>query len=130
MDWDDSLSQVFPVLQLPKTGGLPEPEFTLTDSFVTTIRKPMAPGKTPRQDQATGQVGEQVGEQVRAILKAVEGKAATKQDLLKAAGLSNAYLNYKRHILPALAQKLIERTIPDKPNSPTSSSLNNPKQSP
>lgn len=75
--------------------------------------------------QATGQLGEQVGEQVseqvseqvQAMLRAAERAPRSKQELLAAAGLASVYLNYKRHVLPLLEQKLIERTIPEKPNS-------------
>jgi ATP-dependent DNA helicase RecG len=38
-------------------------------------------------------------------------------DLLKAAGLSDVYMNYRRHLVPLLEQEVIERTIPEKPNS-------------
>ena len=32
-------------------------------------------------------------------------------------GLTNVYLNYKRHIVPLLVQNLLKITIPDKPKS-------------
>ena len=41
----------------------------------------------------------------------------SKQKLLAELGLSNVYLNYKRHIVPLLEQNLIAMTIPDKPQS-------------
>jgi len=65
----------------------------------------------------SGQIGEQVGEQAGMMLRAAESQPQSKQELLKATGLASVYLNYKRHILPLLEQNLIERTIPDKPNS-------------
>ena len=43
--------------------------------------------------------------------------AKTKQELLAALQLSNAYLNYKRHIVPLLERGLIAMTLPDKPQS-------------
>ena len=65
----------------------------------------------------TAQVGEQVGEQVRLGLQALVNGVLSKRELLKAMGLSPAYLNYKRHVAPMLEHGLIEMTIPDKPNS-------------
>lgn len=43
--------------------------------------------------------------------------AHSAQELLAALQLSNAYLNYKRHIVPLLERGLIAMTIPDKPQS-------------
>jgi Fic family protein/predicted transcriptional regulator len=63
------------------------------------------------------QVDEQLSEQVACILKACVKAPRTKAQLLKSAGLSNAYLNYKRHIQPLVQSGLLEMTIPDKPNS-------------
>jgi ATP-dependent DNA helicase RecG len=34
-----------------------------------------------------------------------------------AMGLSSVYVNYQRHVVPLLERGLLERTIPDKPNS-------------
>ncbi len=66
--------------------------------------------------QVSEQVSAQVSEQVRDILRAC-GTPKSKLELLSSAGLSNAYLNYKRHIVPLLEQGLLEMTLPDKPNS-------------
>jgi Fic family protein len=63
------------------------------------------------------QVDEQLSEQVARILKACEKEPRSKAQLLESAGLANAYLNYKRHILPLLQSGLIEMTIPEKPKS-------------
>jgi Fic family protein len=63
------------------------------------------------------QVGAPVSEQVAKILKTCARAPRTKAELLKSAGLANAYLNYKRHIQPLVADGLLEMTIPDKPNS-------------
>ena len=63
------------------------------------------------------QVSAPVSEQVTAILHACAREPRSKADLLQAAGLANAYLNYKRHIQPLLAEGLLEMTLPDKPNS-------------
>jgi predicted HTH transcriptional regulator len=104
--------------------GLPEPEFTLTDSFVTTIRKPVAAGKTPRQDHATGQVTGQVAGQVTGqveewILKALEAcadpqKSTTIQKIL---GIQHRETFQRNYLDRLLNESLVERTIPDKPTS-------------
>ena len=63
------------------------------------------------------QVGAQVSEQVKNILQACTNGPQSKLRLLESAGLANAYLNYKRHILPLVQAGILERTIPDKPQS-------------
>lgn len=63
------------------------------------------------------QVGEQVSEQMLCMLRSCLAESQSRFDLLIAAGLSDAYMNYRRHLLPLVVQGLIERTIMDKPNS-------------
>lgn len=63
------------------------------------------------------QVGAAVSEQVAKILKACSGSPQSKARLLEAAGLANAYLNYKRHIQPLVADGSLEMTLPEKPTS-------------
>jgi Fic family protein len=76
---------------------------------------------TALREAANSQSGEQVGapvsEQVAKILKACFSTPQSKTQLLETAGLANAYLNYKRHIHPLIADGLLEMTLPDKPNS-------------
>lgn len=76
---------------------------------------------TALRDSGNPAAGEQVGapvsEQVARILRACAAGPVSKVALLQAAGLANAYLNYKRHIVPLLDAGLLERTLPDKPNS-------------
>ena len=68
-------------------------------------------------DSSSEQVDAQVSEQVTKILQACLHGPKTKAELLASAGLANAYLNYKRHILPLLQSGILEMTISDKPNS-------------
>jgi ATP-dependent DNA helicase RecG len=65
---------------------------------------------------ASEQVDEQVSEQVAAILRAALTPLA-RAELLSTVGLSNAYGNYVRHLVPLLEQGLLAMTISDKPNS-------------
>ena len=133
------------MIGLCREAGLPEPDFRQDGGqWVVTLRRP-APQVTPQvtpqvngqdgtksalsrhqataqvTEQDTAQVGEQVSEQVSeqvlSILRVVATTPQTKHELLDAAGLSDAYLNYKRHILPLLEQGILERTIPSKPTS-------------
>lgn len=73
--------------------------------------------RTALREIAGEQVSEQVSEQVAKILRACSKGSKTKAQLLESAGLANAYLNYKRHILPLLQSGVIEMTLPDKPQS-------------
>ena len=66
---------------------------------------------------ASAQVSEQVDAQVQQLLALCAQEPRTKQELLAALHLSNAYLNYKRHIVPVLESGLIAMTLPDKPQS-------------
>ena len=84
-------------------------EFMLS-ALLTALREATGP-------QVREQVGEQVGEQVNLILRACADGPQSKVHLLEIAGLANAYLNYKRHLLPLIQDGLLERTIPEKPNS-------------
>lgn len=63
------------------------------------------------------QVSAQVSAQVMMLLQHCVEQARSKQELLAKIGLSNAYLNYKRHIVPLLEHGLLTLTIPDKPQS-------------
>jgi ATP-dependent DNA helicase RecG len=96
-----------------RAAGLPEPEFTLTNSFVTTIRKPLAAGKTPEQDPAAGQVAGQV----TGLLMSIGEGAWSKKELMDSLNLKGRDNFEKLYLTPALGSKLIEMTIPDKPNS-------------
>lgn len=96
--------------------GLPELqiiEIGMRMRFVVPLQQPFAVQGTLDDEQ----VSEQVSEQVNAILLACRRGDKSKQELLEAAGLANAYLNYKRHIAPLLEKGLIEMTLPDKPQS-------------
>ncbi|MBH2042702.1 MAG: hypothetical protein I8H87_04010 [Comamonadaceae bacterium] len=64
-----------------------------------------------RRDPLKTLLNAQVGEQVQQLL------SLCAQEPLAALQLSNAYLNYKRHIVPVLDRGLIAMSIPDKPQS-------------
>lgn len=51
----------------------------------------------------------------------------SKQKLLAELGLSKAYLNYKRHIVPLLEQGLIAMKLPNKPKAACNATFSRPK---
>ena len=88
-------------------------EFLLS-ALLTALREA---GNLQTGEQVDKQVDEQLSEQVARILKTCSQGPRTKAQILESAGFANAYLNYKRHILPLIQSGLLEMTIPDKPNS-------------
>jgi len=66
---------------------------------------------------ATDQVGDQVGDQVKALLKCLTKQPLTALACMKKLGLNHRPTFRKNYLQPALEAGLIERTLPDKPNS-------------
>jgi predicted HTH transcriptional regulator len=100
--------------------GLPEPRVTEIATGVRLsvfLATPHDARPTAAQNPSLAQVSEQVSEQVAKLLLHCAAQPCSKQELLVVLGLSNAYLNYKRHIVPLLEQGLIAMTLPDKPQS-------------
>lgn len=69
--------------------------------------------KSPKTDQ----VGDQVSDQVKSLLKVLGSGPLSAMDGMKALGLSHRPTFRKNYLHPALEAGLIERTIPEKPNS-------------
>lgn len=70
-----------------------------------------------REIHKTDQVGDQVSDQVKALFECLETKPLTALELMKKLGLSHRPTFRKNYLNPALATGIIERTLPDKPNS-------------
>jgi len=87
--------------------GLPEPEFTISDGFVTTLHR-----KTP----VTPEVTPQVTPQVERLIRVLQGEM-TRGDLMAALNLKDRMHFINEYLAPALNAALIEMTIPDKPRS-------------
>ena len=72
-------------------------------------------------DQVTDQVSDQAADQDKApverLLSALGEEMLSAAELMERLGLSHKPTFRKNYLNPALEQKLIERTIPDKPNS-------------
>lgn len=106
-----------------RKAGLPEPEFSIADGFVVTLRRapsraleavtpPVTPEATP---EVTPEVTQEVTPEVR-VLRALSGEM-TRQELQAALGLKDDEHFRRAYLQPALEASLIEMTIPDKPRS-------------
>ncbi|MGA1841649.1 MAG: Fic family protein [bacterium] len=91
--------------------SLPEPEFAISDGFVTTIHR-----KAPVTPQVTPQVAPQVTPQVNRLIRALHGEMS-RGDLMVAINLRDRMHFSNEYLTPALNEDLIEMTIPDKPRS-------------
>lgn len=121
--WGSGIKRIFSEAQKQ---GLPEPRIT---EIATGLRLSIYVQKTApimtsslTNEQVSKQVREQasayLSDRARIMLRLCSVQPASKAELLSAARLSNAYMNYKRHIIPLVEQGLLELTIPDRPQSP------------
>ena len=90
--------------------GLPEPEFTVTDGFITTVRRKALAG------QVVGQVTGQVADEVMTILAVFRGDH-TRQELQLALNLKSRANFEGRYLKPAIKAGYVTLTIPDTPRS-------------
>ncbi len=102
------------ILRTMKQNGSPPPEFEFDDdhSFFP-VRLPVHP-----KDRAVlaPQVTPQVTPQVEALLRVTDADLS-REDLQTRLGLADRENFRKSFLIPALEAGLVERTIPDKPNS-------------
>lgn len=70
-----------------------------------------------REVVRTDQVGDQVSDQVKALLKCLRTKPMSALECMRELGLSHRPTFRKNYLHPALAAGLIERTLPDQPQS-------------
>lgn len=68
-------------------------------------------------DQESDQVSDQDKSPIERLLSALGNDTLSAADLMARLGLSHKPTFRKNYLNPALEQKLIERTIPGKPNS-------------
>ncbi|WP_080793630.1 AlbA family DNA-binding domain-containing protein [Corynebacterium pacaense] len=127
--WGTGVQRVYDQIA---AAGLPEPRVEeVMDRLRFTIYLPShAPdvghgidakyrNSTP-SEQVSAQVNEQVskvGEQALALLTLASSGPMSRSELLAGINLSDAYGNYRRHILPLIEAGHLARTNPDKPNS-------------
>lgn len=108
------------MINLARSSGLKEPEFIQDDGFKVVIYRPSASDSTATAEvsgevtvEATGEVSGEV-KKLLMVLNS-EMKRSEIQDLLDLKHDDYFRVNY---ILPALELKVIEMTVPDKPNNP------------
>ena len=112
-----------------RNAGLPDPEFRLTDGFITILhRKPgiafeSVGGVNPQIGTSLGlswdQVGTKTGLSPEEVMSTLSFCSTAKaiQDIQKEFKWSNRTKFRNRFINPLLREGLLEMTIPDKPNS-------------
>ena len=99
------------LMKYGKAYGGKDPELVEGDIFRTIVNLPVS------ETQVTPQATPQVTPQVEKLLRIMAGEM-TRDDLQKALGLQDRKSFRDLYLVPALAEHLIEMTIPDKPNSP------------
>lgn len=120
--------------------GLPEPDFQLTDGFVTVIYRPTGTKSGPSRDQeaqagtkstlsgtksATKRFEAQEAQEAQVVLTPVEiailqssqASPLSSRELLEVAGYKTRTGNFKRSLEKLLEWTLLEMTLPDKPTS-------------
>lgn len=68
-------------------------------------------------DQVTDQVTDPVTDQVKALLKVLGGRTLSAVEIMKKLRLTHRATFRQNYLQPALDAGLIQRTLPDKPNS-------------
>ena len=94
-----------------RTVGLDEPEFSLTDGLVVTIRR-----KPELAFKAVGGITGEVTGEVQRLLTVLGGEMK-RTDIQKALALRHEDYFREAYLIPALTAGLIEMTIPGKPTS-------------
>lgn len=109
------------MIQDCRNAGLPEPDFSLTDGFVTTVHRKLGRafeavgGK--RESELPTQSPTQSTDPVVRLLDALKDGDKTAGDLRVVLKIKHRPTFRANYLHPALSEKLIEYTIPDKPNS-------------
>ena len=89
-----------------REAGLPEPEFTVSDGFTVRIMR------------KAGQVTGQVDPWIIRVLSACQSQPLKSGEIQAISGIRHRETFQRNYLDHLLAEALLERTIPDKPNSP------------
>ena len=96
--------------------GLPEPEFSLSDGFVVTLRRKVVAISNASIGGITGEVTGEVTDELRRLLLAIHGEMK-RVDLQAALGLKHQESFRNVYLIPAMTAGWVEMSIPEKPNS-------------
>ena len=111
------------MIQDCKNAGLAEPDFSLTDGFVTTVyRKPgrafeAVGGKQQAQLGAQSRAESRAESGVESVMQVLIGMPLSMAEISTKVGRRQVTGALKRLVQSLLLKKLVERTIPAKPNS-------------
>ena len=94
------------MIQKCREAGLPEPEFTVSDGFTVRIMR------------KAGQVTGQVDPWIIRVLSACQSQPLKSGEIQAISGIRHRETFQRNYLDHLLAEALLERTIPDKPNSP------------
>ena len=118
--WGRGVERIFAACE---AAGSPKPVLRY-DSYDMWLEFPFDPAYLKalrvgqgQSERVTPEVTEQVTEQVARLLVVLGGQTLSLQELMQALGLSHRPNFLALHLRPALAAKLIQMTVPDKPNS-------------
>ena len=96
--------------------GLPEPEFSVTDGFVTTVRR-IAVTSGVRTPEVTPEATPEVTPEVGRLLGALTGEMS-RAELMAALGLKDEKHFRERYQQAGVASGMVEMTLPETPQSP------------
>jgi predicted HTH transcriptional regulator len=105
------------ILEAIKNNGSPPPIFKTDDERTYFIAVLEIHPDTRQGVEVTNQVTNQVTKQGLQILEFCK-TPRKKKEILGHLGLSNQYINYKKHIIPLVEWGLLSMTIPGNPNHP------------
>lgn len=107
------------VIKMCKDAGIAPPTFQeITGAAVVTFVVPVGRSTPQATPQVTPQATPQVTPQVLAVLAAMVGADRSRAELQKAARMRDREHFRKDYVEPMLAAGWIERTLPDRPQSP------------
>ena len=100
-----------------RNAGLPEPQFTLTDGFVITLRRKPDQAFAAVGGQPTGEVTDPVTDPVLKLVVVLGQRSLAPSDIQNRLQLRHRPTFRENYLHAALEAGFIERTIPDKPSS-------------